>query len=129
MKNPKLSKLFYFLNIALVSFLLVGCASGGNEKVGAESKRSIAKMVIPHVTTRAEVERIFGKPDNISFTTENLEVWRYFYCHSRLSANMYIPIFGVLGPVSTTKTKTLIIYFDVDNKVLKYTFDIEKTHD
>lgn len=58
----------------MVIFLLVGCSSMGEDKFSASYMKA---HIIPNKTTKAEVQAIYGVPDDQDVSSDGSVVWKY----------------------------------------------------
>jgi len=103
------------------AFLLVSCATMGNDSLRNQTPESIASIITEGVTTQAEVEAAFGIPIQTTFTDARNEVWKYTLTHTTPTAQSFIPVVGVLSSGATGTQKELTILFDDKLVVQKYT--------
>ena len=111
------------LSACLVSsiLLLQGCASHGNESLRAESEMSVKQKIIENKTTKQDVKSMFGSPLNTSFTDNGSEIWRYELANMSADAVSYIPVVSMFGGSSSGTKKELVLLFNDDSTVKKYT--------
>ena len=100
--------------------LILGCASHGNQSLKSETEDSIAAKITTGVTTKAEVKAMFGSPIQTSFTDGGLEVFTYRLDDSTMDAVSFIPLVGALGSSASGTSKQLVVMFDEDDVVKKY---------
>lgn len=113
-------KFLNYLTLILVSITFVGCASSGNEVLRKESEASINQKIVEGKTTKQEVKAIFGSPLKTSFTDGGLEVWNYEFSNVSADAISYVPIVSMFGGSSSGKKKELVLLFDMNNIVKRY---------
>ena len=106
--------------ILLANALILGCASYGNQSLKNETEDSVSEKVIAEVTTKAEIKAMFGSPMQTSFTDAGLEIYMYRLDDSTLDPISYIPIVGALGASSSGTSKQLVILFDENDVVKKF---------
>ena len=104
--------------VAIVS--MTGCASTGNEKLRVESEGTVSTKIIEGKTTKNEVRELFGSPLKTSFTDGGLEIWNYEFSNVSLDAVGYIPIVNLFGSTASGKKKELVVMFDQQNIVKRY---------
>lgn len=123
----KIRRYAQIILISVCVLTICGCASNaGNESIRSESKKSLAKHIRQNVTTKAQIQQAFGKPSSIMFNEDNLEVWTYEFSRNTINPDVFIPVYQLLDASTTTKTKTLVIYFNLDGIVVKYDFNKKK---
>lgn len=116
------------LSLLLLSSILTlsGCASMGNQVLKKESESTIQSKIIENKTTKDEIRKIFGSPDQTNFTDNGKEIWKYEFINIKADAVDYIPIVNWFGSSSSGTKKQLIILFE-GNTVSKYSMS-ESAH-
>jgi outer membrane protein assembly factor BamE (lipoprotein component of BamABCDE complex) len=109
-----------FAGVALVA-LLAGCATSGNEKLKEHTQSSISQKITEGKTTKNEVTAALGQPAAISFTDAGNEIWTYKHARATPQAQNFIPLVGLISSGADVKTKELVIMFNKDDVVSKYT--------
>ncbi len=129
---------YLFLALSLVS-----CASTNKEKKSELSKISIEKSLIKGQTKKSDVIKLLGSPEMVNSDSEGDEQWVYSKTASEwndMGAN--VGLFGasflsstLLGTSldfggskgsSSTKTKTLEVYFDSKGILKSYSLSTSK---
>ena len=105
------------LGVALIS----GCASAGNERMKNQTQSSVASQMTEGTTTKAQVETNLGSPSAVSFTDSGNEIWTYKYAHATSHARNFIPVVNLFTRGADVDTKELVILFNRDSVVTKYT--------
>lgn len=108
------------VTILLVAMALVGCAAVGNEKLRAETETSVSTKIIEGKTTKQQVREMFGSPEKTMFTDGGLEVWNYEFAKMSADTINYIPVLNLFGSSATGKKKQLVVMFDGNNVVKRY---------
>lgn len=118
-----MSKKSLILSASLISALLLlqGCASHGNERLRAESETSVQQKIIQNKTTKQDIKDMFGSPLTTSFTGTGLEIWKYELSNVSADAINYIPIVNMFGSSASGTKKELVVLFNDDSTVKKYT--------
>ncbi|MCP1660949.1 outer membrane protein assembly factor BamE domain-containing protein [Neisseria perflava] len=110
------------LAVILMSAILLGaCASSGNTKLKELTVEQAKQQVTEGVTTKNEVETKFGSPDSVSFTDGGNEIWTYRYSEATSHATNFIPIVGIFKSGQDVKTKEMVVMFDKNNVVQRFT--------
>ena len=113
------------LKLITASFLvalLIGCAgTAGNQKLADASKESITANIVEGKTTQAQVKALFGEPNTTSFTDGGNDVYNYAFSRASAQGVNYIPIVNLFARGYDVNTKTLVILFNKDKIVSKYT--------
>ena len=94
-------------------FLLLGCYSVGDKRVADESV--IAQIEIG-TSSKADVERLLGKPLAVDFTDASNEKWLYNYTEAGPSGANFIPVFGAFASPDF-ETHSLTVLFGEDGVV------------
>lgn len=105
----------------VVVILLAGCATVGNEKLNEHTKSSISEKIKEGQTTKNDVIAALGQPTSVSLTDAGNEVWTYRHARGTPQAHNFIPIVGLISSGANVKTKELVIMFNKDEVVTKYT--------
>ena len=106
----------------LISVLLLsGCASYGNQKIKDQTQASISQTLTEGKTTKAEVKTALGNADAVSFTDSGNEIWTYKFTKQTPHARNFIPVVNWFSRGADLKTKEVVIMFDKNNIVSKYT--------
>jgi hypothetical protein len=108
------------VGIMAVAFFTVGCASTGNETLRKESESTVSMKMTEGKTTKAEVKSMFGSPLKTSFTDGGAEIWNYEFSNVSLDAISYVPVVSMFGGTSSGKKKDLVILFDNEGIVKRY---------
>jgi hypothetical protein len=107
--------------IALIAGLtLSGCVSNGNETLRKESEASVAQKIVEGKTTKAEIKAMFGSPLKTTFTDGGLEIYSYELSKMTADAINYVPLVGLLGGTASGTKKELVILFDDQGLVKKF---------
>ena len=109
-----------FAGVALVA-LLAGCATSGNEKLKEYTQSSISQKITEGKTTKNEVTAAMGQPAAVSFTDAGNEIWTYRHARATPQAQNFIPLVGLISSGADVKTKELVIMFNKNDVVSKYT--------
>lgn len=108
------------IGIALIA-LLAGCATSGNEKLKDHTQSSISQQITEGKTTKSQVTSALGQPVSVSFTDAGNEIWTYRYARATPQARNFIPFARLVSSAADVKTKELVIMFNKDDVVAKYT--------
>ena len=107
--------------MAIVALLLAGCATSGNEKLKDHTQSSISQRITEGKTTKNEVTAALGLPAAVSFTDGGNEIWTYKHARATPQAQNFIPFVGLISSGADVKTKELVLMFNKDGVVTKYT--------
>ena len=109
-----------FVGVAMVA-LLAGCATSGNEKLKDHTQSSISQQIMEGKTTKNEVTASLGQPTGVTFTDAGSEIWTYRHARATPQAQNFIPFVRLISSAADVKTKELVIMFDKNDVVSKYT--------
>jgi outer membrane protein assembly factor BamE (lipoprotein component of BamABCDE complex) len=111
------SKLFLVASIAI---LATGCASGGNERMRDQTQASVSQKIAEGKTGKEEVKEMLGDATSVSFTDSGNEIWTYKHARATPKAQNFIPIVNLFSRGADVKTKELVILFDKNGIVNRY---------
>jgi outer membrane protein assembly factor BamE (lipoprotein component of BamABCDE complex) len=110
----------------LLSALLGGCASSGNERIADASPETVSGQLIKGRTTQAQVRELYGDPLKISFTDSGNEQWEYEFARLYSKPTNFIPYVSMIHSGAEGDKKTLAIFFDKSKVVRQYTMSTSK---
>jgi outer membrane protein assembly factor BamE (lipoprotein component of BamABCDE complex) len=98
---------------------IAGCVGGdnGQQAITDESKIS---QIRKGVTTKTDIQVLFGQPSGRNFAENGEEQWSYAYISSHVDPKTYIPIVGAFTGGATVKTSALTVTFGKDGIVKAY---------
>jgi outer membrane protein assembly factor BamE (lipoprotein component of BamABCDE complex) len=102
------------------AFLLIGCASTGNESLRNESEAGVQSKLVEGKSTKAQVRSMFGSPMRTTFTDGGLEIWTFEFKNVSADAVTYIPIVNMFGATASGTKKELVVLFGRDGVVQRY---------
>lgn len=116
-----LSRAVQWASLIVLILNLVGCISYGNESLRKESEASVSQKLVEGKTTKADVKQMFGSPISTSFTDSGSEIWNYEM--SKMSPDLvnFVPFVGLFGSSSSGTKKLLVILYDDNGVVKKFT--------
>lgn len=103
------------------SLILGGCVTVGNERMKGQTQESVASKITEGKTTKAEILSEYGDASGVSFTDSGNEIWTYTYTRAKPTPQTFIPIVGLFAGGADTTTNRLVILFNRDGVVSKYT--------
>ena len=106
-------------SLAAVS-LIAGCVSTGNTSLKDETNETIGEKLTEGMSMN-EVRANLGDPFSTSFTDGGLSIWSYEFMEGQMTAQSFIPIVSMFSSGVEGKKKQLVILFDEDDNVKKYT--------
>lgn len=106
-------------SLAAVS-LIAGCVSTGNTSLKNETNETIGEKLTEGMSMN-DVRANLGDPFSTSFTDGGLSIWTYEFMEGQMTAQSFIPIVSMFSSGVEGKKKQLVILFDEDDTVKKYT--------
>lgn len=107
------------LGFAAIS-VLGACVSSGNAALKDQTSATM-KETLQEGMSQDEVRSAIGDPFNISYTDGGLEIWNYEYMEGQMTAQSFIPIASMFSSGVEGKKKQLVILFDDEAKVKRFT--------
>ena len=116
-------KKFVFVLIA-VSFALLGCADTGNKSLKYATESKVQTQIKEGVTTKDQIQAMFGSPYKTSFTDNGSLIWTYQYDDTTAltpeTVGSVLFTFGLAGTKSKGSRNELVVLFDEKNIVRKF---------
>lgn len=112
--------------VLLLSALLAGCVSAGNESIADSSAETVSKQLTKGRTTQAEVRKIFGDPIKTSFASNGNESWEYEFSRLQSKVTNFIPYVNLVHSGAEGDKKSLVIFFDRGKVVQDYTMSTSR---
>jgi len=110
----------------LLSAVLGGCASVGNESIADASAQTVSEQLVKGKTTQLQVRQLYGDPIKSSFTDSGNESWEYEFSRLRSKPTNFIPYLNLIHSGAEGDKKTLVIFFDKRKVVQQYTISTSK---
>lgn len=110
-----------FLPLALAA-LIISASQFGCASVGHEMDMAQVQQIQKGVTTRADIERLFGKPMSSTGSSDGTSMAMWLYSSASSNARNFIPIVNLVSTKIDTKSQTLNVQFDAKNLVTNYSF-------
>lgn len=110
----------------LISMLLAGCASVGNESIADASAETVSRQLIKGKTTQGDVRRMFGDPIKASFASNGNESWEYEFSRMQSKVTNFIPYVNLVHSGAEGDKKSLVIFFDRGKIVQDYTMSTSR---
>jgi|TARA_B100000575_G_scaffold247700_1_gene213273 hypothetical protein len=112
------------LSTLVIFTFLVGCADVGNKSIKDVDSKQVEATLTQGVTTKAEVEAIFGDPYETSFTDGGQVIYKYQYDDASYftpeTVGSVVLTLGLAGVKSKGKRNELTILFDENDIVKKF---------
>jgi len=114
-------------SLRLAAILLIGGTLGCYSSThGTRIDRTQVDLIKKGVTTRAEVESMFGPPANMMIMGDGKRqaMWQYVETDAQADGKSFIPIYGVFagGAKATSKTQSLQVIYTKDEIVDDFVF-------
>ena len=110
----------------LLSALLGGCASVGNDSIADATPESVSAQLIKGRTTQENVRGLYGDPVKTSFTDSGNEIWEYDFSRMHSKPTNFIPYVSLISSGAEGDKKSLVIFFDRSKVVRQYTISSSK---
>ena len=112
------------LVIFLMPIFFISCADVGNKSIKDVDSKQVEATLTEGVTTKAEVESIFGDPYETSFTDGGQVIYKYQYDDASFltpeTVGSVVLTLGLAGVKSKGKRNELTILFDENDVVKKF---------
>lgn len=116
-----MKKVIEIISCISVLTIATACASSGNTSIEKESSTTVDAKIIDGVTTREEMKKLYGDPDNVDYRDKTTEIWKYSFSKSH-----YAPFaMKAFQSVAKGEKKTLTVLFEGD-VVQKHNFSTSK---
>jgi outer membrane protein assembly factor BamE (lipoprotein component of BamABCDE complex) len=106
-------------SLLLAAFVLTGCKT---TTVGTKLEPSKVAQIKKGVTTRAELEQLFGPPTAVAIKPEGKRELTYQFNELNMHANNFIPGAGLFVGTSDTKSQTLTVVLTAAGVVEDFEF-------
>lgn len=107
--------------LVCAALVLSGCVTVGNERMKGQTQSSVKEKITEGKTTKAEVIEAYGDASSVGFTDSGNEVWTYEYTRATPTVQTFIPIVSLFSAGANTTTTGLVVLFDRNGIVSKYT--------
>ena len=120
------------LNIILFSLMLIlaGCAGTGNESLKNATESQVKKQITIGVTTKDQVQAMFGSPIKTSYTDNGSLIWTYQFDDTTAltpqTVGSIIFTWGLAGTKTKGTRNELVVLFDENNVVKKFNMSNSK---
>ena len=121
-KDNTVKKLTLTLSFCALA-LLAGCASTGNQALASIDQAQIDQHLVKGKTTKADVLAYLGPANSVTTSNGTIgETWMYMYASSQAKGATFIPVVGLFAGGATGNSKVLMVVFDPQGVVSRYTF-------
>ncbi len=118
-----------FILFGLILFL-VGCAGTGNESLKDATESQVKKQITIGVTTKDQVQEMFGSPIKTSYTDNGSLIWTYQFDDTTAltpqTVGSIIFTWGLAGTKTKGTRNELVVLFDENNVVKKFNMSNSK---
>lgn len=114
----KSMKKIIVVTAAAAALAITGCVSSGNASLKGQTHETIG---LKEGMTMSEVRSLVGDPFATSFTDGGLTIWNYEFLEGQMTAQSFIPIASMFSSGVKGKKKQLVILFDEQDLVKKFT--------
>ena len=120
------------LNIILFGLMLIlaGCAGTGNESLKNATESQVKKQISIGVTTKDQVQAMFGSPIKTSYTDNGSLIWTYQFDDTTAltpqTVGSIIFTWGLAGTKTKGTRNELVVLFDENNVVKKFNMSNSK---
>jgi hypothetical protein len=105
-----MKKVIEIISCISVLTIATACASSGNTSIEKESSTTVDAKIIDGATTKEEMKKLYGDPDNVDYRDKTTEVWKYSFSKSH-----YAPFaMKAFQSVAKGEKKTLTVLFEGD---------------
>lgn len=105
----------------LMVVILTACATAGNKQMEHQTESSVSQVIKEGKTTKSQINAQFGNATTTSFTDSGNEIWTYRHTRAVPHARNFIPFVGIVSSGADVVTKELVIMFDKEGVVSRYT--------
>jgi len=113
--------------LTLSVLLFSGCAAKtGHTFLEKMSQEEISTKLIHGKTTKVEVIKMFGDPEDVDLRDDGREVWVYKFIRSSAKGVNFVPIANSFYAGTNDNIKRLKISFDTNSVVDKFAFSNAK---
>jgi len=110
--------------VILGMFLVAGCADVGNKSIKNVSSDQVQAQITEGVTTKEEINDLFGGPFETTFTDNGDMIYRYQYDDTTVltkeTVGSVILTLGLAGTKTKGQRNELTILFDENDIVKKF---------
>ena len=111
----------YIILALLFVTTLSACATSGNKHLENHTETSVSQQIIKGKTKKQEINRLFGEPDNVSFTDSGNQIWTYKFERAVPHARNFVPFVRLFSSGADVTVKELVIMLDRNDVVTEYT--------
>ena len=110
----------------LISLVLAGCASSGNESIADATGETVSSQIVKGRTRQTDVRRLYGDPMKTSFASNGNESWEYEFSRMHSKPTNFIPYVNLVHSGAEGDKKSLVVFFDKQKIVQDYTMSTSK---
>ena len=110
----------------LISLVVAGCASSGNESIADATGATVSSQLVKGRTHQTEVRGLYGDPMKTSFASNGNESWEYEFSRMHSKPTNFIPYVNLVHSGAEGDKKSLVVFFDKQKIVQDYTMSTSK---
>jgi outer membrane protein assembly factor BamE (lipoprotein component of BamABCDE complex) len=114
-------KTTHFTLVLILVATLSACATSGNKRLQNHTETSVSQQIIKGKTKKQEINRLFGEPDNVSFTDSGNQIWTFKFERAVPHITNFVPIVGLFSSGANVSAKELVIMLDHNDVATEYT--------
>lgn len=109
------------------SILLTSCAAKtGHAFLEKMSDKDISVKLVKNSTTKEEVQKLFGDPEDVKLHKDGTETWQYKFVRSEAKGVNFVPIVSSFYAGTNDSIKRLKILFNANGTVSRFAFSNSK---
>ena len=109
---------------------LAGCTGAGNESIKNTTESQVKKQITEGVTTKDQVQAMFGSPIKTSYTDNGSLIWTYQFDDTTSltpqTVGSVLFTWGLAGIKTKGTRNELVVLFDENNVVKKFNMSNSK---
>jgi len=98
--------------IFCAALIVSGCAvQSGNQTLSEKSSEDLNSVLLRGKTTREEVQKLFGEPDDTDILSDGRLKWIYTHIKKKAMLRNYVPVVNWFSAGTDDTTRKLLIIF------------------
>ena len=115
------------LFVFTILFLVSGCAvKAGHQFLAKMSNEEITRNLVKKQTSKEEVQKMFGDPEDVDLDSDGGETWVYKYVRSEAKGINFVPIASSFYGGTNDNIRKLKIKYNKNGLVDKFAFSNSK---
>ncbi len=120
----KLLRLILVTSVSILLASLTGCAIPVNSSYGNKIDPGKVALIKKGVTTKDQIEQMFGPPMNVSLAPDGKRIMTYMYVGTQgTQSTLILPVYVSENNNSTTQTEQLQVILSKDDIVDDFEFN------